>query len=295
MWAPGYFQIDIAHSVVACYPAAAFVTYLQDGSYKTTRIESITAMRCSLDGRLCSFVTYLQAGSYALLSRWKALFFCNIFASWVLQNHTPWAYYGDALLSRWKALFLCNRFARLVSQKPHALSSLQRRVALGFDALFFCNRALNETQRELRASVALVQKPPMYWSSAFTATAYSQFDVTAEMRTRMQAVVDKSCTVFGVRLYFVNPSCKYFTKTAAALGHHGTGPPRHLGHRATCGWQHGAAASAYKRIAPTTSNASSCHCVRLYFVNPSCKYFTPIQTHRSDQSTESPIFDASFW
>ncbi len=27
----------------------------------------------------------------------------------------------------------------------------------------------------------------------------------------------------------------------------------------------------------------SCHCVRLYFVNPSCKYVTKIQTHRSDK------------
>ena len=58
--------------------------------------------------------------------------------------------------------------------------------------------ALNEKQRELRASVALVQTPPIYWSSALTATAFSQYDVTAEMRTRMQGVVDKSCTVFGV-------------------------------------------------------------------------------------------------
>jgi hypothetical protein len=58
--------------------------------------------------------------------------------------------------------------------------------------------ALNDKQHELRAAVALVQKPPIYWSSALTATAFSQYDVTSEMRTRMQAVVDKSCTVFGV-------------------------------------------------------------------------------------------------
>jgi hypothetical protein len=58
--------------------------------------------------------------------------------------------------------------------------------------------ALNEKQRELRASVALLQRPPLYWFSASTATTFSQHDVTLEMRTRMQDVVDKSCTVFGV-------------------------------------------------------------------------------------------------
>jgi hypothetical protein len=58
--------------------------------------------------------------------------------------------------------------------------------------------ALNEKQAELRASIALLQKPPMYWSSALTATASSQYDVTSEMRTRMQGIVDNSCKSFGV-------------------------------------------------------------------------------------------------
>ena len=57
---------------------------------------------------------------------------------------------------------------------------------------------LSEKQRELRASVAQLQNPPLYWSVASTASAFSEHDVTSEMLSRMQAIVDKSCTVFGV-------------------------------------------------------------------------------------------------
>jgi hypothetical protein len=57
---------------------------------------------------------------------------------------------------------------------------------------------LSEKQRKLRDSAALFQKPPLYWSCASTASPFSEHNVTSEMRSRMQGMVDQSCTVFGV-------------------------------------------------------------------------------------------------
>ncbi len=85
------------------------------------------------------------------------------------------------------------------------------------------------------ASVPLVQKPPVYWSSALTATASSQYDVTSEMRTRMQGVVDKSCTVFGVGKDLVTPWGPYTglrIKKVAPPYKHGYTPTRRTHARA---------------------------------------------------------------
>jgi serine/threonine protein kinase len=56
---------------------------------------------------------------------------------------------------------------------------------------------LSEKQRQLRASVAQLQNPPLYWSVASTASAFSEHDVTSAMLSRMQAIVDRSCKDFG--------------------------------------------------------------------------------------------------
>jgi hypothetical protein len=63
----------------------SFVKYLQDGSNKT-HARDYSTMRCSLDGTEHGIPDFRCPLFRAL--RWNAVFFCNIFARWVLQKHT---------------------------------------------------------------------------------------------------------------------------------------------------------------------------------------------------------------
>ncbi len=71
----------------------SFVTYLQDGSYLNTRMRDDSD---AFEFEASYFVTYLQDGSYINTRmredsdafEFEALFFCNIFARWVLPQHT---------------------------------------------------------------------------------------------------------------------------------------------------------------------------------------------------------------
>lgn len=76
----------------------------------------------------------------------------------------------------------------LLSERNELQEKLKRQAA--------AEAVLRDQEHRLRDSIASDQQPPLYWSSS--STVYCEHDVTLQMRTRLQKMIDTSCTKFGV-------------------------------------------------------------------------------------------------